>query len=64
MKRRFHCKRVEQFKGKVKANVIPSEVEESRSVVDWLHHGILRLRFAPLRMTTVLPLQLFNFLTF
>jgi hypothetical protein len=33
------------------AKVIPSEVEESRGIIEWSHHGILRLRGAPLRMT-------------
>jgi hypothetical protein len=46
------------------ANVIPSEVEaatqrtksarpgfQSRGIIEWSHHGILRLRGAPLRMT-------------
>jgi hypothetical protein len=31
--------------------VIPSEVEESRGETEWPFYGILRLRFAPLRMT-------------
>src|SRR5262249_52993689 len=31
--------------------VIPSEVEESRRITFEYSHGILRLRFAPLRMT-------------
>ena len=31
--------------------VIPSEVEESRDITLRQRHGILRLRFAPLRMT-------------
>src|SRR5437899_2476019 len=31
--------------------VIPSEVEESRRIISRYCHGILRLRFAPLRMT-------------
>ena len=32
-------------------SVIPSEVEESRGETEKLFHGILRLRFASLRMT-------------
>jgi hypothetical protein len=31
--------------------VIPNEVEGSRCVAHRFRHGILRLRFAPLRMT-------------
>src|SRR5439155_24420705 len=34
-----------------KVTVIPSEVEESRGETEEQFHGILRLRFAPLRMT-------------
>ena len=34
--------------------VIPSEVEESRCKTQSYFHGVLRLRFAPLRMTALL----------
>jgi hypothetical protein len=34
-----------------KLHVIPSEVEESRGETEQQLRGILRLRFAPLRMT-------------